>query len=83
MIRSKYLKWKRRYISYSKMRRKTKAKRISLTRALLLLLRKLIDFEAELQKHHSLSFTAPYYRRAATIKQVYEQQSNYFNVSSI
>lgn len=44
MVRSKYIKWKRRYISFSKMRRKTKSKRKSLTRALLLLLKKLIDF---------------------------------------
>src|SRR5690606_13776241 len=78
MMRSKYIKWKRRYIGYSKMRRKTKAKRKSLTRALLLLLKKLIDFESQLQKHHSIDFTAQYYRRVATIKQVYKQQNDYF-----
>src|SRR5690606_32602155 len=39
--RSKYLKWKKRYVSYSKMRRKTKKKRRALTRGLLLLLDKL------------------------------------------
>lgn len=35
MIRSKYLKWKRRYQSFSKMGRKTQRKRIALTRSLL------------------------------------------------
>ncbi len=39
--RTKYLKWKRRYTSYSKMRRKTNKKRRSLTRALLHLLKKI------------------------------------------
>ncbi|MDD7887239.1 transposase, partial [Flavivirga sp. 57AJ16] len=78
MVRSKYIKWKRRYIGFSKMRRKTVPKRKSLTRALLLLLKKFIDFETKLQKHHSISFTAQYYRRVATIKQVYKQQSNHF-----
>ena len=41
MPRTKYLKWVRRYVSYSKMRRKTKKKRKSLTRGLLRLLAKL------------------------------------------
>lgn len=41
MPRTKYLKWVRRYVSYSKMRRKTKKKRKSLTRGLLRLLVKL------------------------------------------
>ena len=41
MPRTKYLKWKDRYLGYSKMRRKTKSKRNSLTRSLLHLLNKL------------------------------------------
>ncbi len=60
------------------MRRKTKAKRKSLTRALLLLLKKFIDFEADLQQHHSVTFTSNYYKRIATIKTVYKQQNHYF-----
>ena len=40
MIRSKYLKWKKRYVGFSKMRRKTTKKRKPLTRALLHLLEK-------------------------------------------
>lgn len=78
MIRSKYLKWKRRYIGYSKMRRKTKSKRKSLTRALLLILKKFIDFEATLSEQNPMKFTPQYYRRIATIKKVYRQQEAYF-----
>ena len=39
--RTKYLKWKRRYTSYSKMRRKTNKRRTPLTRSLLHLLKKI------------------------------------------
>lgn len=78
MIRSKYLKWKRRHISFSKMRRKTRSKRKSLTRSLLLLLKKFIDFEAKLRIENSVGFSVQYYRRVATIKQVYKQQNNHF-----
>ncbi len=78
MIRSKYLKWKRRYNNYSKMRRKTKAKHKSLTRALLLLLKKFIDFESHLREFHDITFSVAYYRRIATIKKIYKQQELHF-----
>ncbi len=78
MLRSKYLKWKKRYIGFSKMRRKTTKKRKPLTRALLHLLEKLLNFESQLRKSHKLSFTVGYYRRVATIKTVLEQQRSYF-----
>ncbi len=78
MVRSRYLKWKRRYRSYSKMRRKTAKKRVSLTRALLKLLKKFIDFESELRKSHDITFTVRYYRRVATIKKIHKQQEKYF-----
>ncbi|WP_345725288.1 hypothetical protein [Sinomicrobium weinanense] len=48
--RSKYLKWKKRYIGYSKRRKKTVKKRRSLTRALLRLLDKFLSFEKQLLK---------------------------------
>lgn len=82
MIRSKYLKWKRRYHNFSKMRRKTKSKRKSLTRSLLLLLKKLIDFEAYLRMHHHLQGSVQYYRRVATIKKVYLQQEYHFRTGN-
>ncbi len=78
MVRSKYLKWKRRYQGYSRMRRKTKAKRKGLTRALLLLLKKFIDFESHLRKAHDITFSVRYYRRVTTIKKVYQQQDHHF-----
>ena len=79
MIRTKYLKWKKRYFGYSKMRRKTNKKRKPLTRALLHLLGKLIAFEKELRDTNKLSFTVTYYRRVATIKKVHIQQQEYFS----
>ena len=79
MIRTKYLKWRKRYFGFSKMRRKTNKKRKPLTRALLHLLNKLIDFEKELRDKNKVKFTVTYYRRVATIKKVYAQQQEYFD----
>lgn len=78
MIRSKYIKWKKRYIGFSKMRRKTKKKSQPLTRALLHLLGKLIQFEDQLRKQHKIEFVTRYYRRVATIKRIHAQQLEYF-----
>ena len=78
MIRSKYLKWKRRYHGFSKMRRKTKSKRKSLTRSLLALLKKFIDFERCLRKQHKLTAQVDYFRRVAIIEKVYTQQEYHF-----
>lgn len=78
MIRCKYIKWKKRYIGFSKMRRKTKKKRKPLTRALLHLLNKLIKFEDDLRKQHKLKFVPLYYRRVATIKTIQQQQLELF-----
>lgn len=78
MIRCKYLKWKKRYIGFSKMRRKTNKKRKPLTRSLLHLLGKLIKFEALLRKLHKVEFITRYYRRIATIKKIRTQQLEYF-----
>lgn len=77
-FRSKYLKWERRYISYSKMRRKTNKKRIPLTRSLLRLLDKI---NKELDRiHQSYDFKMPnnYYKRIKTIKNIYHQQHKLF-----
>lgn len=75
--RSRFLKWKKRYFNYSKMRRKTASKRRSLTRALLRLLHKFIEFEKQLH-HYDITFTKDYYKRVATIQKVYEQQLFHF-----
>ena len=79
MIRTKYLKWKKRYFSFSKMRRKANKKRKSLTRALLHLLNKLINFEKELRAHYKVEYSIAYYRRVAIIKKVCGQQQQYFD----
>ena len=78
MIRSKFVKWKRRYQGYSKMRRKTTKKRRVLTRALLHLLNKLLAFEANLHGQKQVIFTKAYYQRVAIIRKVYKQQLAYF-----
>lgn len=77
--RTKYLKWKRRYISYSKMRRKTKSKRKRLDRSLLLLLAKIDRELSNLEKHYRLQMPKHYYQRRATIKYIYKQQSQTFH----
>lgn len=79
LMRSKYLKWKKRYVSFSKMRRKTKTKKRALTRSLLLLLDKLSDELDRLEREHGMSMSKGYYRRRATARKVYHQQYNYFH----
>lgn len=74
-LRTKYIKWKKRYVSYSKMRRKTKKKRISQTRSSLLLIKKLMDF---LQQHQAL-LTEKERAKLRTIKKVYTQQYAWFH----
>lgn len=78
MPRSKYLKWKKRYIGYSKMRKKTIKKRRSLTRALLGLLKKFLDFEKQLHSKYDLELPNRYDKVLTTIKKVYHQQYRYF-----
>jgi len=77
--RTKYLKWKRRNISYSKMRRKTKAKRRRLDRSLLLLLDKIDGEISKLEKDHNPQMPEMYHRRRATIKKIYAQQHEIFH----
>ncbi len=77
--RSKYLKWKKRYVSYSKTGRKTKKKRRALTRGLLLLLDKLGGEVDRLEARHAVAMTKDQYRRRATAKKVLAQQHGYFH----
>ena len=79
MIRSRYNKWKKCYQGFSKMRRKIKSKRTSLTRALLKLLSKFIDFEKELSKTYNIEFTPLYYKRIDKIQRIYKQQKDHFD----
>ena len=72
--RTKFLKWKRRYIGYSKMRRKTNKKRIPLTRSLLYLLDKINKELDLLEKRYDFKIEAAYYQRRITITKIYRQQ---------
>ncbi len=74
-LRSKYLKWKRRYVGYSKMRRKTKKRREPLLRASLLLIKKFTDF---LDNHRNLLSNRDI-ERLNIIKKVYTQQYAWFH----
>lgn len=77
--RSKYLKWRKRYISYSKMRRKTEKKKRALTRSLLLLLEKISRELDRLEDKHGMIMTKDQYRRRATARKIHAQQYPYFH----
>lgn len=69
----------RKYISYSKMRRKTRKKRRALTRALLLLSEKFSLELDRMERAHGLSFTVDQYVRRAAAKKAREQQDALFH----
>ena len=77
--RTKYNKWKQRYISYSKMRRKTKKKRTVLTRSLLKLVKKVNEALEDLSLNHAFEMPMAYHERVATIKTIYKQQFDLFH----
>ncbi len=77
--RTKYNKWKSRYISYSKMRRKTNKKKKPLTRGLLHLLNKLNGLLDEIENHTTIEMPKRYHNRRDTIKQIYIQQKQLFD----
>ena len=76
--RTKYLKWKRRYISYSKMRRKTNKRRNPLTRLLLHLLKKINKELDHLERQYNFEMTFSYCKRRVIIKKISEQQELFF-----
>lgn len=76
--RTKYLKWKRRYISYSKMRKKTNRKKTPLTRSLLHLLHKINKELDHLEKSQTFEMHDNYYQRRVTIKKIHRQQKLLF-----
>ena len=76
--RTKYLKWKKRYIGYSKMRRKTYKKRTPLTRSLLYLLKKINKELDALEKQYAIEMSSNYDKRRAVIKKIYAQQTLLF-----
>ena len=76
--RTKYIKWKKRYIGYSKTRRKTFKNRRKLTQSLLWLLEKVNKELDIIEKQYSFEMTALYYKRRGIIKKIYRQQNRYF-----
>lgn len=79
MPRTKYKKWKRRGISYSKMKKKRKKKRRALKRGLLRLLTKLLGILDELELRYGFNSTQTnYLRRRHTISKILKQQSDKF-----
>ena len=76
--RTKYIKWKKRFINYSKTRRKTYKNRRKLTRSLLWLLEKVNNELDIIEKQNDLGMTELYYKRRRIIKKVYNQQNRYF-----
>jgi len=77
--RTKYIKWKKRYINYSKMRRKTHKKRKRLTHSLLHLLNKLNRFLDIVEKTHRFKMPDKYYDRRSIIKKIHTQQYGLFH----
>ncbi len=76
--RSKYIKWKKRYINYSKTRRKTYKNRRKLTRSLLWLLEKLNKELDIIEARYDFEMTGLYYKRRRIIKRIQRQQKQYF-----
>ena len=76
--RTKYLKLKKRYLGYSKMRRKTKNKRKVLTRSLLHLLNKINKELDHLETTYNFEIPNSYRKRRETISTMYQQQYSFF-----
>ena len=66
--RTKYLKWKGRYFSYSRKRRKNVQERRVLTRSLLMLLKKLNTALDQVERDYDFDMPKRYYKRRSTIK---------------
>ena len=82
--RSKYLKQKDRYSSYSRKRHKRIQERIVLTRSLLHLLDKIVELQDNIEREYQdkLTFPKRYYDRFNTIKKILVQQSEMFQTNT-
>jgi hypothetical protein len=76
--RTKFIKWARRYSSYSKSRRPSKKQRRGLTRGLLRLLAKVHPLLSELEKEYGVTYTAERLKRRRATAKILEQQSRQF-----
>jgi hypothetical protein len=77
-MRTKKIKWTKRYVNYSKMRRKTKRKARPLTRGLLNLLKKINGALFELESLGDYSLVPSYIERRATNGIILSQQTSKF-----
>ena len=78
-LRTKYLKWMKRYVNFSKMKRKPNKERDALRRSSLLLIEKLINF----LEQHDHFFNYRELKRIQTIKKVYIQQYAWFHKGEV
>jgi hypothetical protein len=78
MLRTKYDKWSKRYVQYSKMRQKRKKKARPLIRGLLHLLHKINTRLGEIERLVENNLGPKYWQRRETIGHIYEQQYRKF-----
>ena len=76
--RTKYIKWSRRYISYSKTKKPSRKVKRVLRRSLLKLLKKINELLIQIERQQPQSYNDSYWQRRATSQKVLEQQWAYF-----
>ncbi len=78
MLRTKYIKWSKRYTNYSKSKRPSRKEKKALRRGLLKLLAKINESLSELETKVGSTFTDAYWQRRKASKTVLNQQWQYF-----
>ena len=76
--RTKYKKWAHRYWNYSRKRRKPAKERVTITRGLLRLLKKLLEELSVITKLLNAQMPDKYYKQYAIIEKVRKQQKQKF-----
>ncbi|WP_414003944.1 transposase [Maribacter sp. 2304DJ31-5] len=76
--RTKFNKWAKRYASYSRSRRPSKKQKRSLTRGLIRLLGKIHPILSDMEKEHSINYTAEREKRRRATATILRQQSQLF-----
>ncbi|NND80394.1 MAG: transposase [Maribacter sp.] len=77
-LRTKKIKWTKRYVNYSKSKRPSRKEKRALRRGLLKLLAKINEALIELEKRLCKTFTDSYWQRRQATKTVLKQQWAYF-----
>jgi len=76
--RTKYIKWARKYMSYSKSKKPSKKVKRSLRRALLKLLKKINEHLNKIEPQLSSNFNDSYWQRRNASQKILDQQWAYF-----